>query len=315
MPEGRSPRPCNPQLPAAGGNRPCRSRARYCSCCTEGRGCRRSDGRDRCRAAWRISTCRFCRRPAASPACARSLPSGGRRHSSAGSRGTAHISARGAPDPYCISAAPRVDFLAVPAAPGAIGCEHFLSKHRILGISLLSSLGGAGRHRSLLLICARWDRSAPRQACVGRRWRVRDEPHASGEGPYCRPVRERWVRGAARRSLVRRRQRVAPVPGRRKPRRHRRSTRSCREYQLIKDSCYKLNRHVACARQKFRQLPHFGRRLCNANHLRFRRYPKVRLDHLPCRSSAYVSPVRAQWGADYFGLRPIDFIHRQSGRR
>ncbi len=110
-------------------------------------------------------------------------------------------------------------------------------------------------------------------------------------------------------------QRVPPVPGRRKPRRHRRSTRSCREYQLIKDSCYKLNRHVACARQKFRPLPHFGRRLCNANHLRFRRYPKVRLDHLPCRSSAYVSPVRAQWGADYFGLRPIDFIHRQSGRR
>ena len=46
-----------------------------------------------------------------------------------------------------------------------------------------------------------------------------------------------------------------------------------------------------------------------------RRYPEVRLDHLPCRSSAYVSPVRAQWGADYFGLRPIDFIHRQSGRR
>jgi hypothetical protein len=134
---------------------------------------------------------------------------------------------------------PRVDFLAVPAAPGAIGCEHFLSKHRILGISLLSSLGGAGRHRSLLLICARWDRSAPRQACVGRRWRVRDEPHASGEGPNGRPVRERWVRGAARRSLVRRRQRVAPVPGRRKPRRHRRSTRSCREYPLIKDFCYK----------------------------------------------------------------------------
>jgi hypothetical protein len=133
-----------------------------------------------------------------------------------------------------------------------------------------------------------------------------------GEGPYCRRVRERWVRGAARRGMV---HRAATVPGRRKPRRHRRSTRSCREYQLIKDSCYKLNRHVACARQKFRPLPHFGRRLCNANHLRFRRYPKVRLDHLPCRSSAYVSPVRAQWGADYFGLRPIDFIHRQSGRR
>ena len=83
---------------------------------------------------------------------------------------------------------PRVDFLAVPAAPGAIGCEHFLSKDRILGISLLSSLGGAGRHRSLLLICARWDRSAPRQACVGRRWRVRDEPHAKRGGavlPSC----------------------------------------------------------------------------------------------------------------------------------
>jgi hypothetical protein len=111
---------------------------------------------------------------------------------------------------------PRVDFLAVPVAPGTIGCEHFLSKDRILGISLLSSLGGAGRHRSLLLICARWDRSAPRQACVGRRWRVRDEPHAKRGGavlPSCQ-----GAMGAGRRPArkVRRRQRVAPVPGRRK---------------------------------------------------------------------------------------------------
>jgi hypothetical protein len=76
-----------------------------------------------------------------------------------------------------------------------------------------------------------------------------------------------------------------------------RSTRNCREYPLIKDFCYKLNIHVACARRKFSPLPHFGHRLCNANHLGFRRYPKVRLDHLPGGSSAYVSPVRAQWGA------------------
>jgi hypothetical protein len=61
----------------------------------------------------------------------------------------------------------RIERLAVPVAPGAIGCEHFFSKHRILGISLLSSFGGARRHRSLLLNCARWDRWAPRQACVG----------------------------------------------------------------------------------------------------------------------------------------------------
>jgi hypothetical protein len=29
--------------------------------------------------------------------------------------------------------------------------------------------------------------------------------------------------------------------------------------------------------KKLSLVPHFGHRLCNANHLRFRRYPKVRL--------------------------------------
>jgi hypothetical protein len=124
----------------------------------------------------------------------------------------------------------RIELLAVPVAPGAIGREHFFSKYRILGISLLSSFGGAGRHRSLLLDCARWivrPHGRHGSAAAGARGTSRKR---SGEGPYCRPVRKRWVRGAAERGICRssgNASRRCPAGASRAAPAAKRSTRSC----------------------------------------------------------------------------------------
>jgi hypothetical protein len=86
-----------------------------------------------------------------------------------------------------------------------------------LGISLLSSLGGAGQHRSLLLICALGS-LAPRQACVGRRWRVGRAARAENRIAACQR------RQAARPGALVAAGNASRGAGRRKPRRHRRST-------------------------------------------------------------------------------------------